>query len=116
MNSQGIRILADRITELEAHPPEPDLVRGASYYQGLERRAKYDASFPAPLKRLVRLSQTSNVTLRRLGGRLIDFDPMFSVTSGTTQAFGALCMEMPSPRLYGPSQTTALLTTVRLLN
>jgi len=93
MNSQGIGILADLITELEAHPPELELVRGTSYYQSLECRAKYDASFPVPMKRLVRRSQISNVTLRKLRDRLIDFDPMFSA-SGTTQAFSALRVDM----------------------
>jgi Gly-Xaa carboxypeptidase len=90
MNLQGIGILANLITELEAHPHEPELVRGRTYYQGLECRAKYDTGFPASLKRLVRQSRTSDEKLRELGDRLIDFDPMFYAMSGTTQAIGAL--------------------------
>ncbi|KAF8549259.1 carboxypeptidase S [Imleria badia] len=82
----GIGILADLITELEAHPHEPELIRGRTYYQGLECRARYDTGFPGSLRKLVRQSQTSDKKLRELGDRLIDFDPMFYAMSGTTQA------------------------------
>ncbi|KAF8141978.1 hypothetical protein EV363DRAFT_1425979 [Boletus edulis] len=82
----GIGILADLITELEAHPHEPELARGRTYYQGLECRAKYDTSFPASMKKLVQQSQTSDAKLRELQDVLIDFDPMFYAMSGTTQA------------------------------
>lgn len=89
VNSQGIGILADLVTELEAHPHEPELVRGRTYYQGLECRAKYDTSFPSSLRKLVSQSQSSDEKLRELGDRLFDFDPMFYAMSGTTQAIGA---------------------------
>ncbi|KAG9309489.1 hypothetical protein JVU11DRAFT_10460 [Chiua virens] len=82
----GIGILADLIMQLEAHPHEPELIRGRTYHQGLECRARYDAGFPASLRRLVEESQTSDEKLRELEGRLIDFDPMFYAMSGTTQA------------------------------
>ncbi|KIJ65156.1 hypothetical protein HYDPIDRAFT_39784 [Hydnomerulius pinastri MD-312] len=82
----GIGILADLVTELEAHPHEPKLVRGRTYYQGLECRAKYDSGFPASMKKLVQQSQTSDEKLNELGERLIDFDPMFYAQAGTTQA------------------------------
>jgi len=82
----GIGILANLITELEAHPHEPELVRGTTYYQGLECRARYDTGFPESLKKLVLLSQTSDEKLKELEVRLVDFDPMFYVLSGTTQA------------------------------
>ena len=89
MNSQGIGILADLITELEAHPHEPKLVRGRTYYQGVECRARYDTSFPESLRKLVQQSKTSDEKLRELEDRLIDFDPMFYAMAGTTQAIGA---------------------------
>ncbi|KAF8141984.1 hypothetical protein EV363DRAFT_41098 [Boletus edulis] len=82
----GIGILADLITELEVHPHEPELVRGRTYHQGLECRAKYDTSFPASMRKLVQQSQTSDAKLRELQDVLIDFDPMFYAMSGTTQA------------------------------
>ncbi|KAG6374707.1 hypothetical protein JVT61DRAFT_4077 [Boletus reticuloceps] len=82
----GIGILADLITELEVHPHEPELVRGRTYHQGLECRAKYDTSFPVSMRKLVQQSQTSDAKLRELQDLLIDFDPMFYAMSGTTQA------------------------------
>jgi len=82
----GIGILANLITELEAHPHEPELVRGTAYYQGLECRARYDTGFPESLKQLVLQSQTSDEKLQELEDHLVDFDPMFYALSGTTQA------------------------------
>jgi Gly-Xaa carboxypeptidase len=87
-STQGIGILADLITELEARPHEPELFRGRTYYQSLECRAKYDEGFPASLKKLVHQSQTSDEKLRELGDHLLEFDPAFYALSGTTQAIG----------------------------
>lgn len=89
MDSQGIGILADLITELEAHPHEPELVRGRTYYQGLECRAKYEKGFPESLRQLVKQSQTSDDKLQELADHLVDFDPLFYALSGTTLAVGA---------------------------
>jgi len=82
----GIGILANLVTELEAHPHEPEVVRGSAYYQGLECRVRYDTGFPESLKQLVLQSQTNDEKLQELGDRLVDFDPTFYALSGTTQA------------------------------
>ncbi|KAH7885806.1 hypothetical protein F5I97DRAFT_1808549 [Phlebopus sp. FC_14] len=82
----GIGILADLVTELEAHPHEPELVRGRTYYQGLECRAKYDKGFPKSMRKLVQQSRGSDAKLRELAERLLDFDPLYYAQAGTTQA------------------------------
>ncbi|KAH7926427.1 carboxypeptidase S [Leucogyrophana mollusca] len=82
----GIGILSNIVTELEAHPHEPELVRGRTYYQGLQCRAKYDKGFPPELRKLVQESQYSDGKLHDLEARLLDFDPTFYAQAGTTQA------------------------------
>ena len=87
---QGIGILANLITELEAHPHQPKLIRGRTYYKSLECRAKYDASLPESFTTLLLQSQTDDEKLWELGDRLADFDPLYYAMSGTTQATGAI--------------------------
>ena len=88
--------MADLITELEAHPLEPKLVRGRTYYQSLECRAKYDTSFPESLRELLRQSQTSDEKLQELEERLAEFDPQFYAMAATTQAIGAFRSSGPT--------------------
>ncbi|KAH7913034.1 hypothetical protein BJ138DRAFT_1146880 [Hygrophoropsis aurantiaca] len=82
----GIGILSNVVTELEAHPHEPKLIRGRTYYQGLQCRAKYDDSLPPALRELVEDSLFSDEKLHELETQLLDFDPDFYAQAGTTQA------------------------------
>ena len=89
-NGQGIGILANLITELESHPHQPELIRGRTYYQSLECRAKYDIDFPDSLTELLLESRISDEKVRELGNHLVDFDPLYYAMAGTTQAIGGL--------------------------
>lgn len=87
-STQGIGVLAGVITELEANPHVPELARDRTYYQSLQCRAKYDAGFPSDMRKLVVESQFSDAKLRELEKKLVDFDPAYSASAGTTQAVG----------------------------
>jgi Gly-Xaa carboxypeptidase len=54
----------------------------------LQCRAKYDAGFPSDMRKLVVESQSNDAKLRELEKRLVDFDPAYSASAGTTQAVG----------------------------
>ncbi|EGN95017.1 hypothetical protein SERLA73DRAFT_61542 [Serpula lacrymans var. lacrymans S7.3] len=82
----GIGILSNIITELEAHPHQPQLVRDRTYYQSLQCRAEYDNGLDPSMRKLIQQSRSSDEALQQLEGELLEFDPAYYAQAGTTQA------------------------------
>ena len=78
--------MAAAIVQIEAHPHEVSLSRGGTAFQEIQCIAQYGPSVPEEIRILAKLAIFDDDALTELSKLLVEIDPIYAATMGTTQA------------------------------